>query len=105
MQNAYVASNSYDDATQRALARQDALIAAANAAIAWARTQSSGRERVVMPVQAAVAQESTSSLSVTPFFDAARTAGDAGLTVAARGARSAVNAVGAGVRQVILPVV
>jgi hypothetical protein len=108
MQNAYVASNSYDDATQRALARQDALVAAANAAIAWARKQSSTRERVVRPVQGAVTEATEvaeESFSVTPFLDVARNASDVGLTTAARGVRSAANAVGAGVHRVILPLV
>jgi len=113
MQSAYVASNSYDDATQRALARQDALVAAANAAIAWARTQSSARPRVETPVHAsAVDEPSAPSFSVTPLFDAARTAGDTGLTTAARGARSAsraaasaASALGTGVRQAALPII
>jgi PEGA domain len=107
----YVASNSYDDATQRALARQDALLAAAHAAVAWARMQSSTHARVAATARpAAIKEPEPSSFSVTPLIDAARTAGDAGM-FAARGARSAsraaataVGAVGAGIGRMTRPI-
>jgi hypothetical protein len=108
MQNALAG---YDDQTQLALARRDALVAAANAAIAWARAQRSARPSSVAPMPLApVAQGAAPSFSITPLFDAARSAGDAGLT-AARGARLVTGvvtrglaAVGLGARRFGMPV-
>jgi len=106
MRNAVAA---YDDQTQLGLARRDALIAAANATIAWARSQSSARPpRVASAMPGSVA--AAPSFSISPLIDAARSAGDAG-AVAARGARSAsrvflsaLTAVGSGVSSVGLPI-
>jgi hypothetical protein len=98
----------YDDQTQLALARRDALLAAANAAIAWARAQSSARPRVAPTPMAPVAYQAAPSFSV---IDAPRSAADAGLT-AARGARSAsrlvmggLTAVGSGAQRFGMPIV
>src|SRR5262245_2246617 len=103
----------YDDATQLALARQDALIAAANVAVRWAREQVSRRppRRTAAPEALPVEQSAASSFSISPLIDAARNAGDASLT-AARSARSAsrvaMNAMTAattGVQQIAMPIV
>jgi hypothetical protein len=103
----------YDDQTQLALARRDALVTAANATLAWARAQSSMRPKVAMPTARAsvAAQSGSPSFSITPLIDAARSAGDAGLT-AARGARSVtrvvvggLTAAGSGARRIGMPVV
>jgi hypothetical protein len=108
MRNALAA---YDDQTQLALARRDALVAAANATIAWARQQSSARPTgvaVAMPM--AQAATAAPPFSISPLIDAARSAGGAGM-VAARGARSAtrviasaLTAVGSTVGQAGLPI-
>jgi hypothetical protein len=82
----------YDDQSQLALARRDAVLAAANAAVAWARQQSSSRPRVAArPVTPVAATAVAAPLSSNPLMDAARSAGDASVT-AARGARSATRA-------------
>jgi hypothetical protein len=101
----------YDDQTQLGLARRDALIAAANATIAWAREQVAARPRLIAPVTPmAQAAAAAPSFSISPLIDAARTAGDAGI-VAARGARSVsrgfvsvLTAVGSVVSGVGLPI-
>jgi hypothetical protein len=102
----------YDDQTQLALARRDALVAAANATLAWARAQSSARPRAARPSpMAPVARTATSSFSITPLIDAARSASDLRLTVAraARWASGLVNggltAVGSGAHQIGKPIV
>jgi hypothetical protein len=84
MRNALVA---YDDQTQLALARQDALVAAANATIAWARSQISARPPRTATTMPAARAAAAAPFSISPIIDAARSAGDAGM-VAARGARS-----------------
>jgi hypothetical protein len=98
----------YDDQTQLALARRDALLAAAHAAITWARAQSGARPKVA---PTPIAQVAAPSFSITPLRDAARSAGDAGLT-AARGAHSAsrlvmgaLTAVGSGAQRFGMPIV
>jgi hypothetical protein len=106
MQNAVAG---YDDQTQLALARRDAVIAAANATLAWARAQSSTRPRVARLTPAApVAQVATPSFSM-PVMDAARSAGDAGLTAAlgaaTRAVMGALTAVGSGARRFGAPMV
>ena len=53
MRNSYVASMNYDDQTQLQLARQDALLAAANAAVVWARHQCSARPALAGMIQIA----------------------------------------------------
>jgi len=88
MQNALAG---YDDQSQLALARRDAILAAANAAVAWAHRQSSSRPRVAASPVARGATAAAPSLSSNPFMDAARSADDARLA-AARGARSATRA-------------
>jgi PEGA domain-containing protein len=101
----------YDDQTQLALARRDALLAAANAAVAWAHKQSSARPSVAArPAVRAVTAAATPAFSSNPLMDAARTAGGAGLT-AARGARSAARAlmsglaaIGSSAREAGLPI-
>jgi hypothetical protein len=100
----------YDDQTQLALARRDALLAAANAAITWARAQSNARPRVAPTPMATVAEVRGPSFSVTPLIDGARSVGDAGL-IAARGARSAsrllmggLTAVGSGAQRFGTPI-
>ena len=90
MRDAFAA---YDDPTQLALARREALIATATATIAWARRQASARpprKAASMPV-ARTAAAAAPSLSVSPLADAARSASGAGLN-AVRGARSAIHA-------------
>jgi hypothetical protein len=90
MRNALTA---YDDQTQLALARRDALVAAANVTIAWARSQSRTRPvRVAATMPMASVAAAAPSFGISPLIDAARSAGDAGL-VAARGARSATRVV------------
>jgi len=90
----------YDDQRQLALARRYALVAAATAAIAWARAQSSARPKVAVTARLeSIAREPAPSFSMTPLIDAARSAGGAGLT-AARGARSATRAVMGGLTAV-----
>jgi PEGA domain len=108
MNNAHAA---YDDQAQLALARRDALVSAANAAIAWAHTQRGARARLAYPMPATrVTDAAAPPFAITPLMDVARSAGGAGLT-AARGARSAsrlvVNAftaLGSGVRRVSIPI-
>jgi hypothetical protein len=100
----------YDDQTQLALARRDALLAAANAAITWARAQTSARPRVAPTPMAHVAHEAALSFSITPLADAARSAGgNAGLTAAARSASRLVmgglTAVGSGAQRFGMPIV
>src|SRR6266853_78279 len=111
MQNVRAATAGYDDQTQRALARRDALVAAAHATIAWARAQRSAhRVSVAIPIVLPPREPAAASFSISPLIDAARSAGDAGIT-AARGARSAtrvalsaLTTVGTGVRRSALPV-
>src|SRR5258706_263173 len=111
MQNVLAATAGYDDRTQRALARRDALVAAAHATIAWARAQRSAhRVSVAIPIVLPPREPAAASFSISPLIDAARSAGDAGIT-AARGARSAtrvalsaLTTVGTGVRRSALPV-
>lgn len=87
----------YDDQSQLALARRDALVAAANAAVSWARKQTSSRSASKPAARVAVAAAAAApSFSINPLMGAARSAGDAGLT-AARGARSMTNAVMEGI--------
>ena len=103
----------YDDQTQLALARRDALESAAHAVIAWARTQQGSRPVRARPgpmAQAAVATAAP-GFSISPLIDAARSASDAGLN-AARGARSAsrllmggLTAVGSGAQRMGMPIV
>src|SRR5215468_6374641 len=88
MRDAFAA---YDDPTQLALARREALVAAATATIAWARRQASARpprKAASMPVARTAA---AAAPSVSPLADAARSASGAGLN-AVRGARSAIHA-------------
>ena len=104
----------YDDQTQLALARHDALVAAANATLSWARAQRSRRPRAaaVPTPMASIALAESPSFSITPPpADVAHSVSDAGMT-AARSARSAtravvggLGAVAAGVQQVGMPIV
>jgi hypothetical protein len=108
MRNAIAA---YDDQSQLALARRDALITAANATIAWARKQATTRPpRLATAMPIAHSAEPEPSFSISPLIDAARSAGGAGM-VAARGARSvsrilasALTAVGSSASSLGLPV-
>ena len=113
MRNSYVASVNYDDQTQLQLARQDALLGAAHAAVAWAHRQRSARPSrapASTPLAHAAAADAQ-PFSISPLIDAARSASDAGLT-AARGAQSisrvgmnALNAIVSGVRGAGMPMV
>src|SRR5437879_1896829 len=92
MRNAVAAMAPYEESAQLARARRDALVAAAQAAIVWARAQSRVRADLAALTPTPVEEPAASSFSMTPLIDVARSAGDAGIT-AARGARSATRVV------------